>query len=420
MKKQKVELLCPAGDMSKLRLAIAYGADAVYMGGSRFGLRASSVVGDDFLPDAIAYAHHHGKKAYVTVNVFPRNTDFKDLKKYLVWLEKIGADAVIVSDLGALRLAKESTNLEIHISTQANVLNKHTAMEYANLGASRIILARECSLSEITEIAKHLKGKCEIEVFVHGAMCVSYSGRCMLSDYMINRSGNRGECAGSCRWNYSLVEAKRPGEYFPIEEDDNGTYIMNSRDLCLIEHLDELKKAGVQSFKIEGRNKSEYYVAAVTGAYRRAIDGEVFDFGAELEKTAHRPFTTGFIFPNENTMHQNDANPIQSMHVVAMGIPPKSPRQRTVASSTASQCDNNLKIILQRNVFCVGDELEVLSPGENQNKRFTVTKILDNKGQEVTRANKAGELYQIDCPFPLGEFDFLRKQGGHSNYKTTE
>jgi len=368
--------------MNKLRLAIKYGADAVYLGGESFGLRATAGFKNSELADAVKLAHSHNKKIYVTVNIFARNADFPAIKKYLQHLEKIGVDAVIVSDLGVLKLVRETTKLDIHISTQANVLNKYTAEEYVKLGAKRIILARECSLQEIKEISKHLGNSCEIEVFVHGAMCVSYSGRCMLSNYMAKREANRGECAHPCRWKYALVEEKRPGEFLSIEEDARGTYIMNSRDLCLINHLDELSKAGVTSFKIEGRNKSEYYVSAAVSAYKRRDHNDA-------HKIPHRPYTTGFVF-GDDTLFLGHNNPVSTHEVVAMCLGGER--------------------ISQRNVFCVDDELEILSPGKNHNRTFTVTHIKDKDGQAVTRANKASETYSIECPYELLEDDFLRKK----------
>ena len=383
-------MLAPAGDTSKMMLAIEYGADAVYLGGDRFGLRSSATIDNNQLKDAITYAHARGKKVYVTVNIFARNSDFKELKSYVKYLESINADGVIVSDLGVLRLVRENTNLKIHISTQANVLNKYTAEEYVKLGASRIILARECSITEITEIAAHLKGKCEIEVFVHGAMCVCYSGRCLLSNYTTGRESNRGECAHPCRWDFALIEQKRPGEYFPIDQDEHGTYIMNSKDLCLINHLKELASAGVTSFKIEGRNKSEYYVAGVVNAYRRALDGEKFDFIKELDKTAHRPWSTGFVFGGNDHLFAKNPNPQSTHQVVAQVI------------------DGNR--VKQLNVFCVGDELEILSPDKNHNKTFTITKITDANGQDVTRANRAGFTYCIESACTLAPNVFLRKK----------
>ena len=385
------ELLAPAGDMNKLRLAIAYGADAVYLGGSKFGLRSSATIADDFLPQAVTYAHERGKKVYVTVNIFARNNDFDEIKEYAKYLDVIGVDAVIVSDIGVLRTVRENTELEIHVSTQANVINKFTAEEYVKLGASRIILARECSLDEVKEIVEHVAPMgCDIEVFVHGAMCVSYSGRCLLSNYMTGRESNRGECAQPCRWEYDLVERKRPDESFEINQDKYGTYIMNSKDLCMIEHLDKMKATGAVSFKIEGRMKSEYYVASVVSAYRRALDGEKFNYIEELNKIAHRPYTTGFAFGKlDDTEYPKSADPISTHQVIA-------------------QCLGGSKI-RQLNVFCEGDTLEILSPGINHNRTFLAANIKDESGEVVTRANKTSFIYEVDCPFELKTDDFLRK-----------
>jgi len=396
---KNIELLAPAGDMNRLRLALKYGADAVYLGG-RFGLRAGAVIEESNMEEAVSRTHSQGKKIYVTVNIFARNTDLEEIKAYVKRLEKIGIDAVIVSDLGVLKLVRENTNLEIHISTQANVLNKFTAEEYVKLGAKRIILARECRLAEIKEISAHLKNQCDIEVFVHGAMCVSYSGRCMLSNYMTAREANRGECAQPCRYKYSAAEAgnfitgsfveeKRPSEYWDAEEDDHGTYIMNSKDLCLINHLDELAACGVSSFKIEGRMKSEYYVAATVNTYRQALDGKKFDYKKESDKIPHRPWTTGFVVETNNNLFIEHSNQISTHEVTGM-------------------CLGGTKIV-QRNVFCTGDELEILSPGRNHNMTFKVKSIKDEQGQSVTRANKANAVYFIDFD-GLEPDDFLRKK----------
>jgi putative protease len=386
---KNIELLAPAGDINKLKFALKYGADAVYFGG-RFGLRAGAVIEENCLEEAVSYTHSLGKKVYVTVNIFARNVDFDDIKVYVKNLEKIGVDAVIVSDLGVLKLVRENTNLEIHISTQANVLNKFTAEEYVKLGAKRIILARECSFAEIKEISNHLKNQCDIEIFVHGAMCVSYSGRCMLSNYMTSREANRGECSQPCRYKYtensaaepelfltgSLVEEKRPSERWGIEEDNHGTYILNSKDLCLINHLDELAACGVSSFKIEGRMKSEYYVSAAVNTYRLALDGKKFDYIKEIEKIPHRPWTTGFVFETNNNLFIEHSKQKSTYEVAGM-------------------CMGGNKI-LQRNAFNTGDELEILSPGRNHNKTFKVKSIKDDQGQDVIRANKASAVYYIE------------------------
>ena len=397
------ELLAPAGDLNRLKLAIKYGADAVYLGG-QFGLRSGASLKQSDLEEAIFLAHAHEKKIYVTVNIFARNSDFDQMLTYLKYLDKLGVDAVIVSDLGVLRLARENTNLDVHISTQANVLNKYTADEYVKLGAKRIILARECSLAEIEEIAAFVKGSCDIEVFVHGAMCVSYSGRCMISNYMTShkkvRDGNRGECAQPCRYHYALVEEKRPLEYWPVEEDAQGTYIMNSKELCLVNHLKELADCGVTSFKIEGRMKSEYYVAAVVKAYSLAINGKLRDCLNEVNKIPHRPYTTGFVFQQGDHIFSEHSNQISTFDVVAICFGKTAPGYK----------------VYQRNHFLAGDELEIVSPGKNHNKKVKVKSIKDELGESVTRANKTAAVYFLELesaesnePVELNPDDFLRK-----------
>jgi putative protease len=384
-----VELLAPAGDREKAKLAILYGADAVYLGG-KFGLRAFAPVSLNDIKETVLYSHALGKKVYVTVNIFPRNADFEEITEYIKNLEKIGADAVIVSDLGVMRLVRENTKLDIHISTQANVLNTYTAEEYVRLGAKRIILARECALDEIKQIAKHLAGRCEIEVFVHGSMCVCYSGRCLLSNYLTHRESNRGECAQPCRWKYFLTEEKRPGQYMQITEDAHGAYIMNSKDLCLIGHLGELEKAGVTSVKIEGRMKSEYYVASAVSAYRRMLNGENFNYNEEINKVAHRPWTKGFVFNTDDSLYYESAASGSTYEVTAF-------------------CLGGNRIS-QRNVFSVGDELEILSPSLNNNKKFLIKTIKTQDGKNIIRANKAEEVLFIDCPYEICYGDFLRRK----------
>ena len=379
--------------MSKLEIALLYGADAVYVGGKDFSLRAKAGnFTNEELKKATELVHSHGKKIYVTINIFARNADFEPIKEYLRFLQSINIDAVIVSDLGVLRLVRETTNLEIHVSTQANVLNKHTAQIYTDLGAKRIILARECSLDEIKEIAKHLEGKCEIEVFVHGAMCVSYSGRCLLSSYINggSRDANRGACTQPCRFGYALVEEKRQGMYFPIEQDQHGSYILNSRDLCLANHLTDLADAGVTSFKIEGRTKSEYYVAGVVNTYRKLLNNEKIDYISELEKIAHRPYTTGFLF--------GDAEQY-----------PTSPAPHASHEFVAICVEKNQ--VQHRNAFNIGDTLEILSPHANTfNKTFAVTRITNQDGEQLDRAKRVQEILTLDCPFELRPGDILRKK----------
>jgi putative protease len=302
-----------------------------------------------------------------------------------------------------MAVVREHTKLPIHVSTQANVLNKFTAMEYVKLGASRIVLARECSIDEIRDIVKHVGDKCEIEVFVHGAMCLAYSGRCLLSNYLTPagekpRESNRGECCQPCRWKYALLEEKRPGQYMEIEQDGRGSYILNSKDLCLAGHLDELISAGVTSIKIEGRMKSEYYVGATVNAYRRLLDKKMAprDAVLEVQKTAHREFTTGFVFGDTMREFYKQTQPVANYEFIA-----------TVALN--SNGDATARVIL-RGAFNVGDELEILSPGENFNKTFKISKIFDAGGAEITRANRPLEIYKIDCPFELKVGDMLRKR----------
>lgn len=278
------ELLAPAGDMAKLKTALHFGADAVYVGGSAFGLRAAAAnFGEKEMPEAVKYAHSAGRKLYVAVNVFAVNDDFPELREYLRFLNECGADAAIVTDPGVFEACRKyAPDMDVHISTQANVTNKYAAKFWASLGAKRIVLARETPLCDIREIYEYLDGAAEIEAFVHGAMCVSYSGRCLLSAALSGRSANRGNCAQPCRWEYELTEVNRKGERYPIYEDGRGTYIMNSGDLCMLGHLGELAEAGVASFKIEGRMKSQYYVASVVSAYRRALDAYIADPEGEL------------------------------------------------------------------------------------------------------------------------------------------
>jgi len=387
---KQIELLAPAGDFSLLKTAFYFGADAVYLGGKDYGLRAKSGnFSDEEIIEAVKYAHLLGKRIYVTVNIFARNDDFTGMEKYALFLQKAGVDGVIISDLGVLKIFRTLTNLEIHISTQANVCNSHAAMQYVELGAKRIILARELPIDEISEICECLKGKADIEVFVHGAMCISYSGRCFMSKYMTGRDANRGDCAHPCRYKYevfaeqqyALEEEKRQGEFFPVEEDSNGTYIMNSRDLCLIEKLKDLAQAGVASFKIEGRMKNEHYVGGVVNAYKRAMNGENFDYWSELEKLPHRPFTTGFTFNDKIKEFEKSAASISTYIIVAVVME-----------------ENKIKI---KNKITAGDELEILSPSGSNGKTFVYN------GETV---NVPEQIVSIDCPCKLEVCDILRKR----------
>ena len=377
-----IELLAPAGDFTCLKAAFYFGADAVYLGGKKYGLRAKSGnFSDDEIAEAVKYTHSLGKKLYVTVNFFARNADFPELEKYALFLEKTGVDAVIISDPGVLKIFRTLTNLEIHISTQANVCNSHAALQYAELGAKRIILARELPIGDIGEICDALSGKADIEVFVHGAMCISYSGRCLMSGYLTGRDANRGDCAHPCRYQYALQEEKRPGDFFPVEEDSNGTYILNTRDLCLINKLDELSDAGIASFKIEGRMKNEYYVSGAVNAYRRAMNRENFDYTLELEKLPHRPFTAGFTFNDKNKEFTDSSAIILNYQIAAVVM------------------DNNQ--IRIKNKITKGDEIEILSPSDSNGKTFTFN------GDTL---NVPEKIVTIDCPYMIEPFDILRKK----------
>ncbi len=405
---KKLELLAPAGDMEKLETAYYFGADACYFAGKKWGLRAfSENFGNDELQYYIDYAHKLGKKAYITVNIQAHNSDFEGLDEYIKYLDKIGADAIIVSDAGILTLAKEvAPRLPIHISTQASASNKYSAKFWADAGASRIILARELSLTEIREIRDYLPQEVELEAFVHGAMCISYSGRCLLSNYFTGRDSNRGACVQACRWEYYITEKSRvgEGEEYEIQQDERSTYILNSKDLCMINYLDKMVDAGVTSFKIEGRMKSAYYVANVVNAYRRALDLYESDPQAfqpdpsritELEKCSHRHFTTGFCLGERDREETKSSMPVSTYDFIA-GV---------VEDSDA----NGFATVEQRNRFKVGDTLEILSPTDTFNKTFTVTEMFNEAGEKVEDANLVQQHIRLKCPYTLHKRDILRK-----------
>ena len=406
----KYEILAPAGDKNKLETAIYYGADAVYMAGKRWGLRAfSDNFEQDELDKYISLAHSLGKKCYITVNIQAHNDDFDGLSDYLLYLQKIGADAIIVSDAGIMSLAKKVVpNLPIHLSTQASASNKYAAKFWADQGAKRIILARELSIKEIKEIREFLPKDVELEAFVHGAMCISYSGRCLLSNYLAGRDSNRGQCVQACRWEYYITERSRAdkgeGELYQIQQDKQGTYILNSKDLCMIDHLHELIDAGVTSFKIEGRMKSNYYVATVVNAYRRALDQLLKDKQAylsdttrqkELEKSSHRLFTTGFYFGSTEKEYLKTSYPVASSEFIAEVVEPTD--------------KNGFTLVEMRNRFKVGDMLEVLSPDQNFNKTFIVEEIKDNNGNTLADVKEVQQLVLLKTPFKLNKHDILRK-----------
>lgn len=401
----KPELLAPAGNFSKLKTAVYYGADAVYIGGKSFSLRAlSDNFTDEEIARAVEYAHGKNVKVYVTVNIFAKNSDFDKAKEYFKFLYSVGVDAVLITDIGLIDLCKEvAPDLPIHLSTQANTLNKYAVRAWKNYGLERVVLARELSLAEIAEIREFVPD-IELEAFAHGAMCISYSGRCLLSNYLNGRDANRGECVQACRWSYELREKNKGGEYYPIEEDERGSYILNSKDLNMISHIDEMVDAGVISLKIEGRMKSEYYLATVINAYRRAIDeyckiGDKYKensmFYDELIKTSHRAFTTAYTLgDNFDTVNYSDSQSVGEKQFIAV-----------VTKGTAGGYTE----IEMRNRFKKSDVLEILSPSDNFNKTFVVNEMYDEDGNEIVDAKIVQQKIRIKCEYDLREGDILRK-----------
>ena len=406
---RKIELLAPAGDMEKLKTAVYFGADAVYFAGQNYGLRKLATnFSNDEIKEAVSFAHDHNVKCYITLNVFARDNDFVGLDDYLKVLVKAKVDGVIISDIGVMGYVHEhAPSLAIHVSTQANTTNKYSVREYKKLGAERIVLARELTIDEIKRI-REFDPSIELEAFVHGAMCISYSGRCLLSNYLTGRDSNHGECVQACRWHYSLIEDTRPDQKLSIEEDQRGAYILNSKDLCLIEYIDKIAEAGVNSFKIEGRMKSPYYVATVVNAYRRAIDlyyksrkhGETYnvpdELCLELNKASHRNYTTGFMF-SDGKIRQNLESAAQEQDSKFIGL---------VVSGKKGAA-----VIEQRNKFSVGDSLEILSPDKNFNKKIKITKIVNSNGKDVLDAKLVQERLTIfyDEDIVLHDGDILRK-----------
>jgi putative protease len=403
----KPELLAPAGNLEKLKVAFAYGADAVYIGGKQFGLRAFA---DNFtleeMEEGISYAHQLNKKVYVTINIFARNDDFVGMKDYIHILKQMNADAVILSDPGILDLVRDvEPDLEIHLSTQANNTNYRSAIFWHKLGVKRIILARELSLKEIFDIRQNTPDTLEMEAFIHGAMCMSYSGRCTISNYLSERDANQGECTQPCRWKYYVVEEKRPGEYYPIIEDDKGTYLFNSRDLCMLPHIPELMQCGLSSFKIEGRMKSVYYVASVVASYRKEIDSYIRDpinyiydpkSLIELKKASHRKFTTGFYFGKSgNDSYQIDNSGYERNYdFVAMLI--------------ENQVEKNRILIEQRNYFEKGDLLEIMQPGEDYIE-YRVDEMYDENMNLVTSAPHPQQRIFLPFSGVLKPFSLFRR-----------
>ena len=396
----KLELLSPAGDMERLKMSVLYGADAVYLAGTDFGMR--SFAGNftpEELPEAVKFAHSHGVKVHVTVNTMPRNHEVKDLPAYLEQLDAAGVDALILADLGAFTLAgKYAPHCGRHISTQQSVANFECAKAWYELGAQRVVLARELSLEEIRTIREKTPRELEIETFGHGAMCVSYSGRCLLSNYMTGRDSNRGACAQPCRYQYALMEEKRPGEYFPVYEDEKGTYILNSRDMCMIDHLQELTDAGVDCIKIEGRAKSAYYAAIVTGAYRHVIDdlaaGRQPDpvWRDEVEHVSHRIYSTGFYF-GEPGQYTENSRYIRTWQICAI----------------VESCDENgLAVCSLRNKFAAGDALEAVGP-DTRPFAFRAEAMADMDGVQLEEPRTPQMKFTIQLPRQIPAYSILRK-----------
>ncbi len=402
---KRIELLAPAGNFEKLKTAFRFGADAAYLGGKDFSLRSFA---DNFsaeeLRAAVEYAHARGKKVYVTANIFAKNADFAALADYFRYLQEIGAGAALVTDVGAFSLARQvAPKLPLHVSTQANTTNKYAAKFWQEQGAERVVLARELSLSEIAEIHEYCPGL-ELEAFVHGAMCVSYSGRCLLSNYFAGRDSNRGECVQACRWKYSVRALREEGEggECAVEEDGRGSYIFNSKDLNMLPYLDKLAAAGVCSFKIEGRMKSAYYLATVVNAYRRALDGTLSVSAAleELNKVAHRAFTAAYALgDNAETIHYSDSQEAGT-RVYAADV---------LEDGGAGAAGNTCALVQMRGRFRVGDTLEILSPSDSFNRTFAVEEMTSEEGERVEDAKLVMQKLRLRCPYPLRAGDILRK-----------
>ncbi len=396
----KLELLSPAGDMERLKMSVLYGADAVYLAGTDFGMR--SFAGNftpEELPQAVKFAHDHGVSVHVTVNTMPRNEEVKNLPAYLEQLNDAGVDALIVADLGAFTLAgKYAPKCARHISTQQSIANYECAKAWYDLGASRVVLARELSLPEIATIREKTPKELEIETFGHGAMCVSYSGRCLLSNYMTGRDSNRGACAQPCRYQYALMEEKRPGEYFPVFEDEKGTYILNSRDMCTIDHLKDLMDAGIDCIKIEGRAKSAYYAAIVTGAYRHAIDdiaaGREIDpvWRDEVEHVSHRIYSTGFYYGYPGQYVEN------SRYI----------RQWQICAKVDSCDKNGLAVCSLNNKFKAGDQLELVGP-DTRPFGFTAPMMADLEGNPLEEPRTPEMKFTMQLPRPVPAHSMIRR-----------
>ncbi len=396
---KKIELLSPAGDMERLKMSVLYGADAVYLAGTSFGMRSfAGNFSPEELPKAVEYAHSHGVRVHVTVNTMPRNDEVMHLPAYLEQLQDANVDALILADLGAFTLAKKyAPKCARHISTQQSIANYECAAAWYDLGAERVVLARELSLDEICTIRQKVPKELEIETFGHGAMCVSYSGRCLLSNYMTGRDSNRGACAQPCRYQYALMEEKRPGEYFPVYEDEKGTYILNSKDMCTIDHLKDLQDAGIDCIKIEGRAKSAYYAAIVTGAYRHAIDdvaaGRPIDpvWRDEVDHVSHRVYSTGFYY-GQPGQYVDNSRYIREWQVCAI----------------VESCDENgLALCSLRNKFRTGDELEVVGP-DVRPFPVTVGIMQDAEGAALEEPRTPQMKFYLQLPKQVPPFTILR------------
>lgn len=401
----KPELLAPAGDMERLKMAVLYGADAVYLAGTSFGMRSfAGNFSPQELPEAVKFAHAHGVKVHVTVNTMPRNGELKGLPAHLELLDACGVDALILADLGVFRAAQRyAPHCERHVSTQVSVANYACASAWYELGAKRVVLARELSLEEIRTIRQNTPRELEIEAFAHGAMCVSYSGRCLLSNYMTGRDSNRGACAQPCRYRYALMEEKRPGEYFPVFEDEKGTYIMNSRDMCMIDHIDDLMDAGVDCLKIEGRAKSAYYAAVVTGAYRHVIDdiaaGRPADpvWRDEVEHVSHRRYGTGFFY-GEPGQYVKDSRYVRQWQVCAI----------------VTDCDESgFATLSLRNKFSAGDALEIVGPNTRP-FAMTAPAMESMEGEPLTEPKTPQMCFRMRLPQAVPALSIVRRAVGLS------
>ena len=404
--KKRPELLIPAGSLEVLKTAVTFGADAVYIGGEAFGLRAKAKnFSAEDMAEGIRFAHERGVKVYVTANIFAHNRDLEGAKAYFEELREIGPDALIISDPGMFTLAKQVwPEAEIHISTQANNTNYMTYRFWWELGAKRVVSARELTLKELSEIRANIPEEMEIESFVHGAMCISYSGRCLLSNYFTGRDANQGACTHPCRWKYAVMEESRPGEYFPVYENERGTYIFNSGDLCMIEHIPELIDAGIDSFKVEGRMKTALYVATVARTYRKAIDDYLTGgeeayranmdwYLHEIGKCTYRKFNTGFFFGRPTQESQIYDNSTYISEAVYLGI--------------ADAADGGLISLEQRNKFCVGDEIEIMKP-DGRDVPARVERILDENGEDMESAPHAKQRLRVQLSEPAEKYDLLR------------